>query len=59
MPTVETLSREDILLRKAELLASIATSEEVLRERASEYTLTPREAGVLAEIEGLDFLLGE
>lgn len=59
MPTVEVLSHDDIVRRKAELLASVGASEDELRERAASYMLNPREAGILSEIDGMEFLLGE
>lgn len=59
MPTLEILSRDEAETRRAHLLAKVDMSEDELRERARDYTLNAHEAGVLAEIDGLDFLLGE
>jgi hypothetical protein len=59
MPTVETLSREEILERRDALLAETAMTEAELRRRAADYTLTVYEAGILSEINAMEFLLGE
>lgn len=59
MPIVEMLSENEIRERRAHLLAEVGMSEDQLRERAQSYSLTADEAGVLAEIDGLDFLLGK
>lgn len=58
MPEVEILSHDEIVRRRNELLSEAAMSEEELRNRAAAYTLSPREAGILSELEGLEFLLG-
>ena len=58
MPEVETLSHDEIVRRRDELLAEAAMSEDELRSRAADYILSSREAAILSEIEGLEFLLG-
>ncbi len=59
MPTVEILSRTEIERRREELLRSLEMTESELRERAASYALSAHESGVLAEIDGLDFLLDD
>ncbi|HTZ43749.1 MAG TPA: hypothetical protein VMB79_07780 [Jatrophihabitans sp.] len=58
MPELEVLTRDEIVQRRKRLLAETSMSEDELRTRAANYTLTPRESGILAEIDGLEFLLG-
>lgn len=54
---VELLTRDQIAERRGELLQQVRMTEEELRRRAEEYSLTPEEDAVLSEIESLDFLL--
>jgi hypothetical protein len=59
MPPVELLTPTEIEARRRELLESIGMDENMLRERARSYLLSAEEAGVLTELDGLEFLLGK
>ena len=59
MPSLEVLTKDDIEARRRCLLRDAAMTEDELRERARSYTLTARESGILSEVDGLEFLLGE
>jgi uncharacterized small protein (DUF1192 family) len=59
MPTIEILSAEELEERRTALLAEVDMTEDELRNRGRTYSLSVHEAGILTEIDGLDFLLGE
>ena len=51
------MSREEMLTERDRLLASVHVSEAELRQRAASWELDAHERGVLAEVDGLDWLL--
>jgi hypothetical protein len=55
--TVRTLTREDMLRERAELLIDAGMTEKNLRRLAASYELDAHHRGLLARIDGLDFLL--
>jgi hypothetical protein len=55
--TVRTLTREDMLRERAELLKAAGMTEKELRARGEAWELDSEHRGLLARIEGLDFLL--
>ncbi len=55
-PRIEFLDDEKISERRRNLLARAHMTEDELRERATNFQLTPEEASILSEIEDLDFL---
>ncbi len=55
--TVRKLSREDMLNERAELLTAAGMSEHELRVRGEAWELDAEHRGILARIDGLDFLL--
>lgn len=58
MPTVEVLTFDEIAARREQLLDSVRMSEEELRAKAADYALGAHEIGILLELDGLDYLLG-
>lgn len=56
--TVEVLSVDAALARRAEILASIGGDEQSLRQRAESYALNANELAALDELDALDYLLG-
>ena len=59
MPPITYLSPAEIAARRAELLARAGLDLDTLRQRGAEYRLSPEQAAVLEELEGLTFLAGE
>ncbi len=59
MATVIVESRESLVERGRQLLESVGATEEQLRARAVERSLTSDEADVLKELDEIGFLLGE
>lgn len=56
--TVRRMSREDMLQERTELLRQAGMDETELRNRGAEWHLDAEHRGILARIDGLDFLLG-
>ena len=54
---VRQLTRDAMVTERAELLAATDLTEDQLRAAAAAWTLPARERGLLARIDGLDFLL--
>ena len=54
---VRTLTREDMIKERTELLEAAGMSEDELRERGAAWDLDAHHRGLLAQINGLDFLL--
>lgn len=59
MATVIVESRESLVERGRQLLESVGATEEQLRARAVERSVTSDEADVLKELDEIGFLLGE
>ncbi|MEV6260241.1 hypothetical protein AB0M42_05695 [Streptomyces sp. NPDC051784] len=57
MPTVIHKTRSELELQRRQLLDDVRMSYQELAERASTYSLSPRELDVWRTIEGLDYLL--
>ncbi len=57
MPTIEMLTPDEIHERRERLLAQAGMSEDELRRRAADYTLTSEQSAILDELSDLDFLL--
>lgn len=55
--TVRSLTRADMVSERQELLRSAGMTEEELREMAENFELDAHHRGLLARIDGLDFLL--
>lgn len=51
------LNRDEMRAERARLLATVAAGEDDLRRRAEDWDLDPAERGVLAEVDGLDWML--
>jgi hypothetical protein len=56
---VVDLTRDDLIRRRRELLASLRMSQEELRNRAEREIATADERAALAGLEEIAFLLGE
>jgi hypothetical protein len=59
MTTIEHVSRDQLLNRKAAILAKIGLSEDELRARAESGGLVGDEWAAASAIEGIDYLLGD
>lgn len=57
MPTLELMSRGEILALRSQLLAAAGLPYDELMRRAAEYSLTPEQSAVAEEISDLDYLL--
>jgi len=57
-PNVLTVTRDELLAKREQLLARTGLTREQLQERADSYSLTPDEWDLLTELEHIDFLLG-
>lgn len=55
--TLRTLTREDMLKERAALLTETGMTEKELRARGAAWELDAHHRGLLARIDGLDFLL--
>ena len=53
------VTRGQLEQRRRGVLARLGISERELRQRAVEHVLTPEERDTLAELEEIDFLLGD
>lgn len=58
VPTVETLSADELRRRREVVLEQAGMPEDVLRDRADQYLLTPDLAALVIELDEIDFLLG-
>jgi hypothetical protein len=58
MPTVEMLSADELRRRRDAVLQQAGMPEDVLRDRADHYVLTPELAALVIELDEIDFLLG-
>lgn len=59
MGTVTQVSRDDLLKRRARILAGLGMTNEDLQERAAAGTLLGSEQDALDELRDIAFLLGE
>lgn len=57
--TVETLTREEALRQKSDLLRSLGMTIEELRDRAEDYLLTVEQTARWRRVEELTWLLAE
>ena len=58
MSTAISMSRDELVRRREELLAEVNMTYEQLRERALAYTLRPEERAAYETIRSIDYLLG-
>jgi hypothetical protein len=57
-PNVLTVTRDELLARREELLAQAGLTLEELRSRAETYSLSGEEWELVTELDHIDFLLG-
>jgi hypothetical protein len=57
MSTATSMSHEELIRRRQDLLDRVKMSYEELRERAMAYTLRPEERDVYEAVRSIDYLL--
>lgn len=57
-PPVEIVTREELVARRAAVLAGCRFTEGELRERAADWMLEADELAALTELDSIDYLLG-
>lgn len=57
-PNVLTVTRDELLARREELLTQAGLTLEELRSRAGTYSLSGEEWELVTELDHIDFLLG-
>lgn len=58
-PFVETVTREELESRRAQLVAEVRMTAAELRELDRTHTLSPLQRDALWELDEIEFLLGE